>query len=104
MLHKTEPALLGGFLQAVVLVASVFVFHWDPGQIAAVQGVVMAFVALFVRQSVVPTTKVAEKAVEVGTKVAADLSTTTVGKVGTVTDGAVKVIDNAVTETLGGIL
>lgn len=100
---KSEPALFGAVMQAAVLCASVFVFHWEAEQVAAATGFVLAVTALFIRQSVVPAAAVVDKAYQVGTKVAEDLTSTTVGAAGAVTGTAKGIITDAVGSVLGGI-
>lgn len=101
-LFTSEPALTGGFIQALILVLSVFVFHWDAEQVAAVQGLSLAFVALMVRRAVTPVAKVAPLAREVATKTVEKLDGTVIGAVGAVTGTAKEVISSTVDEVLRG--
>lgn len=99
---KSEPALLAGVVTAAVPVASAFWLHWEADQVSLVTTLAVAVMALIVRQSVVPTAEVAEKAHQVGTQVAENLDSTTVGAVGAVTGGAKGIIKGAVDAVLGG--
>ena len=100
-LLRSEPALLGGFLNALVLVLSVFVFHWDAEQVAAIQGLALAFTALLVRTAVTPVAKVVPLATEVATKTVEKLDGSVIGAVGAVSGTAKGIIHSTVNEVLG---
>jgi len=61
MLAK-EPALIVGFLEAVLALAVAFGLDLDAGQVGAIMSVVTASLALLLRQAVVAPATIAQSA------------------------------------------
>ena len=59
--HLGEPALLMGFVQAVIALAVSFGLHLTADQIAGIMGLSGAVLAIIVRQNVSPTQPGASK-------------------------------------------
>lgn len=93
-----EPALVAGFVGALLSVAVAFGLDLTGEQTAAITAAVSALLAVVVRQSVVPVPKVTEAV----TEVVEELTPATVGVAGETTKVAESVIGRVVGGLLGG--